>query len=61
LIRDYREKKKIPVSVEHTNMQKLVIDIEKLTLLQKVEIFDEVLKSTNGDDLKATLWAQSPK
>lgn len=42
-------------------MQKLVIDIEKLTLLQKVEIFDEVLKTTQGDDLKFTLWAQSPK
>jgi hypothetical protein len=42
-------------------MQQLVIDIEKLTLLQKVEIFDEVLKSTSGDDIKSTLWAHSPK
>lgn len=42
-------------------MQKLVIDIDKLTLMQKVEIFDEVLRSTDGDDIKITLWAHSPK
>ncbi|CAD5206660.1 unnamed protein product [Bursaphelenchus okinawaensis] len=60
LIRDYREKHHITISEEHTRMQKLVIDIEKLTLMQKVEVFDEALRSTSGDDLRQTLWMKSP-
>jgi FKBP12-rapamycin complex-associated protein len=59
LIRDYREKKKISISEEHTKMQKLVIDIDKLTLLQKVEVFEEALRTTPGDDLRQTLWMKS--
>jgi FKBP12-rapamycin complex-associated protein len=61
LIRDYREKNRIPISDEHTRMQKMVVDMEKLTLMQKVEVFDEVLKCTTGDDLRQTLWMKSPK
>lgn len=61
LIRDYREKHRITISEEHTKMQKMVIDIEKLTLMQKVEVFDEALRSTSGDDLRQTLWAKSPR
>lgn len=61
LIKDYREKKKIPISEEHNKMQKLVIDLDKLTLMQKVEVFEEALKSTKGDDLRQTLWMKSPK
>lgn len=61
LIKDHREKKKIPISEEHNKMQKLVIDLDKLTLLQKVEVFEEALNSTKGDDLRQTLWMKSPK
>ena len=60
-LRDYREKKKIPISEEHNKMQKLCIDIEKCTLLQKVEAFEEALRTTPGDDLRETLWMKSPK
>uniref|UniRef100_A0A914I1V5 Serine/threonine-protein kinase TOR n=1 Tax=Globodera rostochiensis TaxID=31243 RepID=A0A914I1V5_GLORO len=60
LIRDYREKRKIPISEEHNKMQKLCVDIEKCTLLQKVEAFEEALRTTSGDDLRRTLWMKSP-
>ncbi|KAI6224301.1 Serine/threonine-protein kinase TOR [Aphelenchoides fujianensis] len=60
LIRDYRDKNRIPVSEEYTKMQKWVIDMEKLTLMQKVEIFDEALRCTSGEDLRQTLWMKSP-
>jgi serine/threonine-protein kinase mTOR len=42
-------------------MQKLCVDIERCTLLQKVEVFEEALRSTTGDDLRQTLWMKSPK
>uniref|UniRef100_A0A915E5G1 Serine/threonine-protein kinase TOR n=1 Tax=Ditylenchus dipsaci TaxID=166011 RepID=A0A915E5G1_9BILA len=60
LIKDYREKKKIVLSEEHMNMQKLVVDIEKVTLMQKVEVFEETLRTTTGDDLRQALWMKSP-
>uniref|UniRef100_A0A914NSB3 Non-specific serine/threonine protein kinase n=1 Tax=Meloidogyne incognita TaxID=6306 RepID=A0A914NSB3_MELIC len=60
LIKDYREKKKIPISEEHNKMQKLCVDIDKCTLLQRVEVFEEALRSTCGDDLRQTLWMKSP-
>ncbi|KAE9555270.1 hypothetical protein FO519_001521 [Halicephalobus sp. NKZ332] len=60
LIKDYREKKGIPISVEHTEMQKLCADYEKLTLMQKVEVFREALRVTQGNDLRETLWMKSP-
>jgi hypothetical protein len=42
-------------------MQSLCIDIDKCTLLQKVEVFEEAMRSTAGDDLRQTLWMKSPK
>ena len=42
-------------------MQKLCVDIDKCTLLQRVEVFEEALRSTCGDDLRQTLWMKSPK
>lgn len=61
ICRDYREKRKIQISEEHNKMQKLCIDIEKCTLLQKVEAFEEALRTTAGDDLRQMLWMKSPK
>ncbi|KAI1717889.1 FAT domain-containing protein [Ditylenchus destructor] len=60
LIKDYREKRKIVLSEEHTKMQKLVVDIDKVTLMQKVEVFEETLRTTSGDDLRQALWMKSP-
>ncbi|GMR47395.1 hypothetical protein PMAYCL1PPCAC_17590 [Pristionchus mayeri] len=61
LVRDYREKKKnISLSLEHKLMQALAPNMDQLTLLQKVQLFEAALGSTEGDDLGQLLWLKSP-
>ena len=35
-------------------------DYDRLSLLQKVEVFEHALESTRGDDLAKVLWLKSP-
>ncbi|VDP19438.1 unnamed protein product [Soboliphyme baturini] len=60
LLRDYREKKKILLNIEHKLMQRMAPDYDHLTLLQKVEVFGHALEHTTGDDLQKILWLKSP-
>ncbi|XP_032242839.2 serine/threonine-protein kinase mTOR [Nematostella vectensis] len=60
LIRDYREKKKILLNIEHRIMLTMAPDYDHLTLMQKVEVFEHALANTNGDDLAKLLWLKSP-
>ncbi|RWS10462.1 hypothetical protein B4U79_12736 [Dinothrombium tinctorium] len=60
LIRDYREKKKILLNIEHRIMLRMAPDYEHLTLMQKVEVFEHALEHTQGDDLAKLLWLKSP-
>nr|QHX41461.1 serine/threonine-protein kinase mTOR [Halisarca dujardinii] len=60
LIRDYRERKKIMLNVEHRLMLQMTSDYDKLSLLQKVEVFEHGLDNTSGDDLAKVLWLKSP-
>ena len=60
LIRDYREKKKILLNIEHRIMLKMSQDYDHLTLTQKVEVFEHALEHTQGDDLARLLWLKSP-
>lgn len=60
LIRDYREKKKILLNIEHRIMLRMAPDYDHLTLMQKVEVFEHALEHTNGDDLARLLWLKSP-
>ncbi|KAJ1521597.1 hypothetical protein ONE63_003248 [Megalurothrips usitatus] len=60
LIRDYREKKKILLNIEHRIMLRMAQDYEHLTLMQKVEVFEHALEHTQGDDLARLLWLKSP-
>lgn len=60
LIRDYREKKKTLINIEHRLMQRMAPDYEKLMLMQKVEVFEYALGLTSGDDLARLLWLKSP-
>lgn len=60
LIRDYREKQKILLNVEHKNMLKMAPDYDHLTLIQKVEVFEHALQLSSGDDLAKLLWLKSP-
>ncbi|XP_031551906.1 serine/threonine-protein kinase mTOR-like [Actinia tenebrosa] len=60
LIRDYREKKKILLNIEHRIMLRMAPDYDHLTLMEKVEVFEHALANTNGDDLAKLLWLKSP-
>ncbi|XP_012282445.1 serine/threonine-protein kinase mTOR isoform X2 [Orussus abietinus] len=60
LIRDYREKKKILLNIEHRIMLRMAPDYDHLMLMQKVEVFEHALEHTHGDDLSRLLWLKSP-
>ncbi|XP_077105803.1 serine/threonine-protein kinase mTOR isoform X2 [Ranitomeya variabilis] len=60
LIRDYREKKKILLNIEHRIMLRMAPDYDHLTLMQKVEVFEHAVNNTAGDDLARLLWLKSP-
>ncbi|XP_055916701.1 serine/threonine-protein kinase Tor [Eupeodes corollae] len=60
LIRDYRDKKKVPLNQEHRTMLGMAPDYDHLTLMQKVEVFEYALRQTQGDDLAKLLWLKSP-
>jgi serine/threonine-protein kinase mTOR len=61
LIRDYRHPKRVPLNMENREMQKIAIDYDILTGMQKVEVFIEALSRTNGNgnDLYEILWMKS--
>ncbi|CCD61569.1 Target of rapamycin homolog [Caenorhabditis elegans] len=61
LVKEYREKKaKIPLSIEHKTLQKLSLETEHLTLMQKLQLFESALSVTQGEDLRHVLWLKSP-
>ncbi|KOX79033.1 Serine/threonine-protein kinase mTOR [Melipona quadrifasciata] len=60
LIRDYREKKKILLNIEHKIMLRMAPGYDHLMLMQKVEVFEHALEHTHGDDLSRLLWLKSP-
>ncbi|KAH1016334.1 serine/threonine-protein kinase Tor isoform X2 [Dendroctonus ponderosae] len=60
LIRDYRDKKKILLNIEHRIMLRMASDYDHLNVMQKVEVFEHALEHTNGDDLARLLWLKSP-
>ncbi|CAB3230731.1 unnamed protein product [Arctia plantaginis] len=60
LIRDYRDKRKCLLNIEHRIMQRMASDLDKLMLMQKVEVFEHALEHTAGDDLAKLLWLKSP-
>lgn len=59
LIRDYRERKKCLLNIEHRLMLRMTVDYDKLMLMQKVEVFEHALEHTQGDDLSKLLWLKS--
>lgn len=60
LIRDYRDKKKILLNIEHRIMLRMAPDYDHLTVMQKMEVFEHALEHTHGDDLARLLWLKSP-
>lgn len=59
LIKNYRETRGIPLSLEHRNMLAFAPDYDHLTKLQKMEVFTGAMKSTDGGDLARAFWLMS--
>ncbi|KAJ3227345.1 phosphatidylinositol kinase- protein kinase tor1 [Clydaea vesicula] len=60
LIVEYREKRKIVINTESRLLFQMSVDYEtKLTVLQKVEIFEHAMNNTDGQDLYKVLWLTS--
>ena len=60
LIKDYRDKKKIVLNLEHRLMQRMSPDYDHLPLMNKVEVFEHSLELTQGDDLAKLMLLKSP-
>jgi serine/threonine-protein kinase mTOR len=61
LINEYRTPKKIRLSMEALEMQKITQDYELLPLMGKVEVFTEAVRKTtgHGNDLYEIFWMKS--
>jgi FKBP12-rapamycin complex-associated protein len=59
LVKEFRESRRIPLNVEYKLMQGMAPDYDKLTVLQKVEVFEHALANTTGTDLCRVLWLKS--
>jgi len=59
LIRSYRDSRKIVLNIEHKLMLRMAPDYDNLSLIQKIEVFEHALDSTNGQDLNRVLWLKS--
>jgi FKBP12-rapamycin complex-associated protein len=59
LIREFREQRKVRLSIEHMLMQQMAPDYDHCTLMQIVEVFKYALQNTDGFDLQKVLWFKS--
>ena len=59
LIKEYRDAKDIVLNIEHRLMLQMAPQYDKLTLPQKVEVFQYALSMTEGNDLERILWFKS--
>lgn len=59
LIKDFREVRKVRLNVEHYLMCQMAPMYDRLTVIQKVEVFQHALESTQGQDLNKVLWLKS--
>eukprot|EP00698_Gefionella_okellyi_P003488 TRINITY_DN13298_c0_g1_i1.p1 TRINITY_DN13298_c0_g1~~TRINITY_DN13298_c0_g1_i1.p1 ORF type:complete len:2319 (-),score=474.81 TRINITY_DN13298_c0_g1_i1:41-6196(-) len=59
LIKEYREARRVMLNIEHRLMTQMAPDYERLTIIQKVEVFENALANTAGTDLCRVLWLKS--
>ncbi|KAF9352686.1 phosphatidylinositol kinase- protein kinase tor1 [Mortierella sp. NVP85] len=61
LIRDYRDSRKLSFFVEHQLLMQMAPErsYDSLTVMQKIEVFENMLEKTTGDDLYKILWLKS--
>ena len=59
LVKQYREAKDIRLLIEVKLLQSKSLNYDKLPLVNKVELFKQVLEETTGQDLAKMLWLKS--
>lgn len=59
LIREYREKKRLLLNLEHKIIIRLAPAYDHLPTIQKVQIFEMAIEGTSGNDLAEILWHKS--
>lgn len=59
LIKEHRDKARIPLNAEHRHMQAKAPHYDQLPLINKVEVFEYALNLLEGDDLAKILWHKS--
>jgi FKBP12-rapamycin complex-associated protein len=59
LIKDYRDARNIPLNIEHRLMLQMAPSLDKLMMMQKLEVFESALQKTQGLDLAKVLWLKS--
>jgi serine/threonine-protein kinase mTOR len=59
LVKQYREARDVKMSVEHKLLMTKAPCYEKLSVMQKVDIFCQVREETTGQDLAKMLWFKS--
>jgi serine/threonine-protein kinase mTOR len=59
LIREYRDSRNIALNVEHRIMQNLAPNYEQMMVIQKVEVFEDALERTSGDDLHKVMSSRN--
>lgn len=59
LVKNYREVRNIFPNIEHRIMLRCAPEPERLTLLQKVDLFEYMQQSTSGADLSRVIWLRS--
>ena len=59
LVKEYREARRIPINVEHRLIASAAPDYETLTSIQRIEVFEQAMQETSGQDLAKMLWLRS--
>ena len=59
LIKNYRESRGTPLSLEHRFMLAFAPNYDHLTKIQKMEVFSGAMESTDGGDLARAFWLLS--
>lgn len=59
LVKTFRENRSVIPNVEHKVMLRIASEPEKLTLLQRVDLFNFMLQNTSGRDIARVLWLRS--
>lgn len=59
LVRAHRERIGMPTNQEVRLMIQMTPDYDKLSVIQKVEVFRKALSQTKGDDIAQVMWLQS--